>query len=79
MQRTPTDAWLDEVVVAVRSDEKIGRGSCSTVDECLEDGELRTEVTRLFGEGQTTPKKVVAWLRKIERIRNGIAEDIRNA
>jgi hypothetical protein len=35
-----THPHADEIVAAIRAHEKIGRGSCSPVDECYSDDEL---------------------------------------
>jgi hypothetical protein len=49
--------WLAELVEAVRTDDKVGRGSCSAIDECYSDDELAAWLTvrRIC-----TPKKAVA-------------------
>lgn len=45
-------------VVAVRENKLVGRGSCSSIDECMEDSELVSEFNR---ENITTPKAAVRW------------------
>lgn len=73
-----TDAWLDEAVKAVRSDPKVGRGTCSTVDECLTDDELKADLRKKYTPGMTV-EQVVRLVRKFEKIRQSYGDDIRNA
>lgn len=65
---------MDPRVKAIRADEKIGRGTCSSIDECFTDTELVAELDR---EGITSPDKAVAHYREIEGIRNEVEDDVR--
>lgn len=59
-----------EIFEAVRNDEKLGRGSCSTYDECYEDDELKGEITEDLAEGTySTVKSALKWFKKLEGIR----------
>ena len=50
-------------VSAIREDVLVGSGSCSSIDECLTD----TEVRNLLNEdGITTPYDAVSWARNKE-------------
>ncbi len=53
-----TDLRVD----AVRADEQVGRGSCSSVDECMTDAEL---AEYLDSRGATTPAGAVAEARAL--------------
>ena len=53
----------DARVVAIRADERVGHGSCSSIDECFEDREL---VERLNAEGVKIAKAAVAWAVRLE-------------
>ena len=65
-------SWIE----AIRSDEKVGRGSCSSIDECLTDAEL----AGLLRQWKvTTVAQAVAAARNDEQIRNEYADDIRNS
>lgn len=66
----------DRRVTAIRNDKKVGRGTCSSIDECLTDDEL---IAMLDAEKITTATAAVIWARNDEAIRNDYAEDIRNA
>ena len=61
--------WLTKVdmavlVEAVRSDKVVGRGTCSRIDECLEDADLYRELALA---GCDTAAKAVKWARDDER------------
>ena len=60
------NAKNDPRVLAIRACPAVGRGTCSSIDECLEDREL---VEELDAEGITDPKAAVAWAREREGIR----------
>lgn len=55
----------DPRVEAIRQDPVIGRGTCSSVDECYEDKEL---VEHLDKEGIVTEKAAVTWARGLEQV-----------
>lgn len=65
---------VEEVLTAIRTDKKIGRGSCSSVDEAMTDNEVRDEIRR---SDKRTVKGIVAEFKKMEKIRNDYADDIR--
>jgi len=54
---------MDERVEAVRSDALVGRGSCSSIDECYDDSDL---VEALDYAGISTPAAAVRWARESE-------------
>ena len=58
-------ASSDPRVVAVRADATIGRGTCSSVDECFTDEEV---IARLDEEGITTPDGAVEEMRFLHDI-----------
>lgn len=49
---------MDKRVEAIRKHPKVGRWSCSWIDECLSDQEL---IDELDGAGATTVTKAVRW------------------
>lgn len=51
-------AWIN----AVRTDEKVGVGSCSVIDECYTDDELRAALVQ---DGIRGKIESVRWARKI--------------
>ena len=57
---------------AIRSDDQIGRGSCSMVDECMEDGEI-LEVLRQAGA--TTPEEALREMKGSENVWRDRADD----
>lgn len=54
-----------EMIAAVRSDVKVGRGTCSVIDECYSDREL---ATALAEAKINTVKAAVKWARDVERL-----------
>lgn len=50
------------MVAAIREDEEVGRGSCSVIDECYGEDELREA---LEDAGITTSRRAVAWARRL--------------
>lgn len=67
-----------KIIYAVRNDKHIGRGTCSTYDECYTDQELLYDLHDRFG-GLPSVKQAVAYFRLLERKRQSHADDIRNA
>jgi len=55
----------DPRVVAIRANEKVGRGSCSSIDECMEDSEIVKTLDEL---GIEEPWRAVDWALKEERL-----------
>ena len=49
---------MDSRVEAIRSSKIVGRGSCSSIDECMSDAEL---VQELDDDKVTDPTKAVEW------------------
>lgn len=78
MNEVATEAWLDEAVKAVRADPKVGRGTCSSVDEATTDEELKEDLRKKYEPGMTV-EQAVRLVRKFEKIREDYADDIRNA
>ena len=54
-----------EMIAAVRADVKVGRGTCSVIDECYTDAEL---AEAFLNEGIDTVQNAVEWARDIERL-----------
>ena len=61
---------------AIRSDDQIGRGSCSMVDECMEDGEILEELRRA---GATTPEEALREMKGSENVWRDRADDVLGA
>jgi hypothetical protein len=59
-----TTTTTDVRVEAIRDDKVIGRGTCSSIDECMGDEEI---VAALDAEKIETPASAVRWARKSER------------
>ncbi len=64
-KRKASDDTLRRAVEAIRADKKVGRGSCSTIDECMSDSEL---VRQLMDDGITSVKAALAWAKKTEKM-----------
>lgn len=64
-----------EMIAAVRSDVKVGVGSCSVIDECYSDSEL---VDALADAGIDTVRGAVAWARDVERLFREREQEIRS-
>lgn len=63
-----------EMVAAVRSDVKVGRGTCSVIDECYSDREL----AQALAEAKiNTVKAAVKWARDVERLFREREQEIR--
>ena len=54
-----------EMIAAVRADVKVGRGTCSVIDECYTDAEL---AEAFLNEGIDTVQNAVEWARDVERL-----------
>ena len=52
---------MDRLIAAVRADRLVGRGSCSSIDECYEDAELAELLA-----GCKTEKEAIATAREAE-------------
>jgi hypothetical protein len=63
-----------EMIAAVRGDVKVGRGSCSVIDECYGDRELDDA---LADAGIDTVNDAVAWARDVERLFREREQEIR--
>ncbi len=57
---------MDARVEAIRKNERVGRGSCTTIDEATTDDEL---IAELDEAGVTTPAKAVQWAIETEGLR----------
>ena len=60
---TEAEAKMDPRVVAIRADRRVGRGTCSSIDECWEAREL---VETLDQEGIKVPETAVRWAHERE-------------
>jgi hypothetical protein len=49
---------MDKRVTAIRADKLVGRGSLTSIDECMGDDEL---IAVLDEDGATTPEAAVKW------------------
>ncbi len=65
---------MDKRVEAVRNHPKVGRGSCSWIDECLTDAEL---AERLDGEGIKTKAGAIRWAVDGHDLWVDVMEDVR--
>jgi hypothetical protein len=64
------DSLTGEIFEAIRNDSEIGRGTCSTVDECESDEELRQRIFNDLTEGTYVDvKSALKWEKMIEGIR----------
>lgn len=54
-----------EMIAAIRADAKVGKGTCSCIDECYSDDELQEAFSKL---NLTTVKKALTWARKTDRM-----------
>ena len=68
---------MDELVKAIRNDVMVGRGTCSSIDECYSDSELHeligehNDQQRRYSEGRgliNTPRQAVEWARASETL-----------
>jgi hypothetical protein len=60
-----TGMGLDMRIAFIRKDPVVGRGTCSSTDECLSDAELTEQ---LDAAGIKDPRAAVAWARKGEEL-----------
>lgn len=67
-------AIYSSLVDAIRRCTLVGRGTCSTIDECMEDQEL---VDKLIRDGIRTPSDALKWARDYEQLRLELALDAR--
>ena len=63
-----------EMIAAVRADQKVGRGSCSVIDECYTDAEL---AEAFLNEGIDTVQNAVEWARDVERLFREREQEVR--
>jgi uncharacterized protein YigE (DUF2233 family) len=61
----PAAASEDPRVVAVRADRKVGRGTCSYVDETMTDAELLEQIER---DKAKTPTAAVRAMRSLDAL-----------
>ena len=52
---------MDKRIEAIRNDAMVGRGSCSSLDECYSDSELLELISE---DNISTPRKAVEWARR---------------
>jgi len=57
MSKTPMTETEKAMIDAIRSDPKIGRGTCAMIDECMDDSDLLEELRE---NGVTDPEEAVA-------------------
>jgi hypothetical protein len=65
---------MDSRINAIRKHPQLGRGSCSSIDECWDDEEL---VNALNAEGIKSPKQAVKWAMRLEGLRVEAAANAR--
>ena len=56
---------MDERIKAIRKDDLVGSGTCSTIDECCTDGEL---VASLDDANIKTVKRALVWAYDYEEL-----------
>lgn len=69
-----TETAIDARVRAIRNDETVGRGTCTSIDECYSDAELAAELDK---RDIDTPAAAVRWARRHESIWQEVADDVR--
>jgi hypothetical protein len=69
-----TTTATDARVQAIRHDETVGRGTCTSIDECYTDAELAAELDK---RDIDTPAAAVRWARRHESIWQEVADDVR--
>lgn len=59
---------VEAIFNALRADENLGRGSCSSLDECITDDELKADIIEELAEGEcyTNVKTALAWYSRLE-------------
>ena len=63
------DSLTIEVFDAIRNSETLGRGSCSTIDECYSDTELKQQIFEyLVDNTYTDAKTAIAFYERIEAV-----------
>jgi hypothetical protein len=65
LPKTKEQTMDDPRITAVRANKKVGRGSCSSIDECMTDEEL---LAALNENGVKTPATAVKWALRHERL-----------
>lgn len=65
----------DEIIAAIRTDKKVGVGSCSTVDEAMTDDELWEALVSF--DAASTIKSAIAFAHKLHDDFTSIYEDTR--
>lgn len=60
MPRKPT---MEEMIAAIRAHKRVGRGTCTSIDECWEDKEIAESLTRT---GVTSRRAAVQWAMRTE-------------
>ena len=70
---------IQSLIDEIRADKKIGRGSCSSLDECQTDEELRESIKQNLADGAfRTVKSGLAFYKKCEREYQDYAAEIRS-
>jgi hypothetical protein len=57
---------MDQRIAAIRANEMVGHGSCTSIDECYSDDEL---IVELDADGITAPSEAVKWAIELEGLR----------
>jgi hypothetical protein len=55
---------VTEFIQAIRADKAVGRGSCSSIDECWDEKQL---IENLVRANITTAEAAVTWAREVEQ------------
>ncbi len=59
-----------DIFEALRNDSEIGRGTCSTIDECMSDDELKSSISENLTQGNyVDAKSALKWEKMLEGIR----------
>ena len=61
-----SEALLDKLVIAVREHPKLGRGTCSTLDECYNDKDLKQLLLDRLSDHGAGPNNILKRLQKEE-------------
>ena len=58
---------VETIYKEVRSGEEFGRGSCTYIDECFSDEELKKEISEMVDEGYNMLQMLKIW-RKVASV-----------
>ena len=78
--KTISNELVEKAFNLIRNSEELGRGSCSSIDECFTDDELRKAIVGEIIENPTAnAKDIFDSILEFENIRNSYERDIQGA